>query len=168
LHFRDYAIDYEDEFVLGKMVFDEDPRTRALKVGVALAEHSADVRSPCRRLAGSLFSVSGMYLTIVRDVLTNDFRSGMFPHFSISEVGTAVNPRSVFAGRQHHIVTLDGLWFGIAGRIACSSAVHLSLIDDAGELAELNEQLGVVGEDDERIPRRVVKKLKRSGPLRRL
>jgi hypothetical protein len=161
-----YAIDHDDEFILGKEVFFEDPKTRAVKVDLMLAEFG--VRRTPQRFAGYLFCVSGMHMTIVRDVLTNDVRLALFPHFSIGEVGTALNPRSVFAGRLSHVVTMDGSWFGIAGRNAFCSPLHLSLVDDADELARLNERLDVMGEEDERIPRRVVKKLKRAGPLRRL
>jgi hypothetical protein len=107
-------------------------------------------------------------MTIVRDTLTDDARCALLPHFNTGEVGTDLNPRSVFAGRQNHVISMDGFWFGTAGRNACYSPVHLSLVDDAGELARLNDRLGVIGEDDERIPRRVVRKLKRAGPLRRL
>jgi hypothetical protein len=163
-----YSIDHADEFILGKEVIFEDPKTRALKVDVTLAEHAVEGMRWMRRLSGYLFCVSGMYMTIVRDTLTDDVRCALLPHFNTGEIGTVLNPRSVFAGRQHHIIAMDGFWFGTAGRNACYSPVHLSLVDDAGELARLNEQLGVIGEDDERIPRRVVKKLKQAGPLRRL
>jgi hypothetical protein len=46
--------------------------------------------------------------------------------------------------------------------------VHLSLVDDVDELAALDELLDVIPEGDARIPRRVVDKLKRLGPLKRL
>lgn len=164
-----YAIDHDDEFILGKEVVFEDPKTRALKVELTLAEHGIEGPPGTRqRLSGYLFCVSGMYMTVVRDVLTDDVRSTLFPHFRIDQVGTDLNPRSVFAGRQNHVVSMDGFSFGIAGRNAFCSPLHVSLVDDTDELAKLTERLGVVGEDDERIPRRVVKKLRCAGPLRRL
>ena len=71
----------------------------------------------------------------------------------------------MFAGRRNHIVLMDGFGFGIDGFF---SPVHLSLVDDVDELASLDEVPDVVPEDDRRIPWRVVRKLKRNGPLKRL
>jgi hypothetical protein len=82
-------------------------------------------------------------MNIVRDVLTDDVRTALFPHFRIDQVGTDLNPRSEFAGR--HVVSMDGFAFGIAGRNAFCSPLHLSLVDGADELAKLAERLGVVG-----------------------
>ena len=164
-----YSLDHDNEFTLGKLVFFEDPWTRALKVDLTLAEHSVEgTRARRRRFSGYLLCVSGIYVTILRDLLTDDIRSGLLPYFSIDQVGTELNPRSVFAGRQNHVVSMDGFCFGMAGRNAYGTPLHLSLVDDVDELARLADFLGVVGEDDERIPRRVIKKLRGAGPLRRL
>jgi hypothetical protein len=78
------------------------------------------------------------------------------------------NPRSVFAGRRHHIVHMDGLSLGIDGSRVFASPVHISLVDDVDELERLNEFLDVVPQSDGRVPPSVVKRLMRCGPLKAL
>jgi hypothetical protein len=81
-------------------------------------------------------------------------------------VGTDVNPRSVFTGKQNHVAHMDGMTVGIDRRSCFLTPVHLSLVDDVDELATLDETLDVVTEGDPRIPQRVVNRLRRHGPLK--
>jgi hypothetical protein len=62
---------------------------------------------------------------------------------------------------------MDGLTIGIDGRRRFLTPVHISLVDDVDELAALDEMLDVVPEGDAHIPRRVLDKLRRLGPLKR-
>lgn len=164
-----YSVEHEGEFVLGKLTCFEDPQTRALKVDVRMRRNADDGGRPtCSHFSGYLFAVEQMYLTVVRRTTTHEIRMTLYPHYRMNPVGTEVNPRSVFAGKQNHIVLMDGLTIGIDGRSCFLTPVHLSLVDDVDELAALDELLDVIPEGDARIPRRVVDKLKRLGPLKRL
>ena len=109
-----------------------------------------------------------MYVLLFADLLTNDPRMTIFPRSKIDEVGTDVSERSVFAGKHLHIVHLDGFGLGVDGSSGFFSPVHLSLVDDVHELERLDEILDVVPEGHAGVPARVVAKLKRNGPLRRL
>jgi hypothetical protein len=164
-----YSVEHEGEFVLGKLTCFEDPQTRALKIDVVMRRNAEDgVRRTCGHFSGYLFSVEPMYLSVVRQPVTNEVRMTLYPHYRMNLVGTEVNPRSVFAGKQNHVVLMDGLMIGVDGRSCFHSPVHLSLVDDVDELAALDDLLDVVPEGDARIPQRVVSKLKRLGPLKRL
>jgi hypothetical protein len=164
-----YSIEHEGEFVLGKLICFEDPQTRALRIDVKMRRNADDgARRTCVHLSGYLFSVEQMYLSVLRRPTNNELRMTLYPHYRMNPVGTEVNPRSVFAGKQNHIVLMEGLTIGIDGRSCFLSPVYLSLVDDVDELAALDEMLDVVPEGDARIPRRVVDKLRRLGPLRRL
>ena len=164
-----YSAEHEGEYALGRVSVFEDQNTRALCVSVILARNSSEgLRGTRDQFTGYLFDVSGMYLMIARDPRTDDLRMTLFPRFRIDEVGTDINERSVFAGRQSHIVHMDGFALGIEGGNGYCSPIHLSLVDDVDELANIDELLDVVPEGDQRVPRRVIEKLKRSGPLRLL
>jgi hypothetical protein len=103
-----YALEHEDEVVLGKMTVSEDPRTHALMTDVIVARKSAHgLRGSCNRFVGYLFSVSRMYFMITRNRRTDDLRMTLFSRFRMDEVGMEINPRSIFAGRRNHIVHMD-------------------------------------------------------------
>jgi len=165
-----HSIDHEDEFILGKQVVVEDPKTRALKVQLTLLERIADgTRRVPRRLSGYFLGAPGAFLCLVRDLLSDDVRVALFPDFRIGEVGTTLNPNSVFAGRQTHVLSMDGFAFGIDGRRTFCTPVHLSLVDDVDELAKLSKALNRHCEDElQHVPAGVAHRLRRAGPLRRL
>ena len=164
-----YSVEHEDEFLLGKLTCSEDPGTRALKVDVQQrCTDGEGLRCMRNNFWGYMFCIGEIFFTIVRGHAANEVRIAFYPHFRMDQVGTDVNPRSVFAGKQNHVVQLDGFTVGIASRKCFFSPIQLSLVDDAEELVALDETVGIFAEDDTRLPRGVVKNLKRHGPLRRL
>lgn len=163
------SVEYEDEFIFGRIDFEEHPKNYAVKARMLQVKKSADGEGPAHEeFSGYLFRVCHMHLMLLHDAVSNDVRVTIFPHAKISEVGTARNPKSPFKDTILHTVWMDGFVFGIDGSNCFFSPLHLSLVDDADELARLDEQLDIIGKDDRRLPRRVLKKLQHSGPLRRL
>jgi hypothetical protein len=162
-----HALEHEDELALGKMTVSEDPKTHALMTDVIVARKSAHgLRGSCNRFLGYLFFVSRMYFMITRNRRTDDLRMTLFSRFRMDEVGTEINPRSIFAGRRNHIVHMDGITLGMDGSKAFVSPTHISLVDDVDELSKLDEFIDVMPQNDGRVPSRVVKRLMRCGPLR--
>lgn len=164
-----FSVEHEGEFVVGRLKFFEDQVTRALRVEMLQRKKPFQgLRGAYERLSGYLFRVSHMYLMLLTDPHTRDVRMTLFPRAKVDEVGTDVNPKSVFSGRRDHIVYMDGFGLGIDGSAGFFSPVHIELVDDADELAKLDDLLDVVPEGDPRVPARVAKQLSRNGPLRRL
>jgi hypothetical protein len=162
-----YAVDLDDELVLGKLTVSEDRATRALKAQVVVGRQSSQgLRGSRNPFSGYVFCVPRAYFLIARDGRTDDLRMTLFPRFRIDAVGTEINPRSVFAGKRHHVAHMDGLSLGMDGSRAYVSPMYAALVDDADELQELDQLLDVVPHDDRRVPPGVVKRLRRSGPLR--
>jgi len=161
-----FSVEHSEEFVAGRLDFFEDPDTRAVKVEMYQPKSAAQgLRGTEERAVGYFFRVSHMYLMILRDEINRDFRATVWSRFKYDYVGSEVNPNSIFQGKQRHLVHLDGFALGIDGNSGFFSPVHLSLVDDAKELAELNAGLGVLKDG---VPPRVVEKLMRNGPLKRL
>jgi hypothetical protein len=160
-----YAADNEGEYILGKLTCFEDPKSHALKVTLLMKQTSPEHHVDWH-LSGYLFCLDQTILTIVRRPNSGEIRVALLPRFRMSVVGTAINPRSVFAGKQSHIVHMDGVTLGIDKRSCFLSPVHLSLVDDVDELARLDQAVDVVSEGDARLPARILNKLKRHGPLK--
>jgi hypothetical protein len=118
--------------------------------------------------AGSPRSSASAFGSVVQTrsfVATLDLRVTLFPRFRIDEVGTAINSRSIFAGRRQHIVHMDGLSLGMDGSRAFFSPLHVELVDDVDELERLDGFLDIVPQTDPRVPPRVLKRLMSCGPL---
>ncbi|MCP3439808.1 hypothetical protein [Bradyrhizobium sp. CCGUVB14] len=162
-----YAADRDDEFALGRLTFSEDKDSRALKVEARLKECGIARTSSDWLLRGYAFAIDETLLFFTRRHGGN-LRLTILPRARTSTVGTAINPRSVFAGHHEHIVHMDGLTIGLDRGNCFLSPIHVSLVDDVDELANLDASLDVMTEDDPRLPRRIVKRLRKSGPLRRL
>lgn len=176
-----YSVEHEGEYVYGRIRFQEDPVTRALKVDMLQPKTThLGVHGSIETGHGYLFRVSHMYLMMIQDEHTRDVRVTIFPRSKVDMIGTDVdpqtgaeregaNPRCQFRGKNLHIVHLDGFALGIDGSSGFFSPVHLSLVDNLDEIAALDSQLDVLPPSDrERVPPRVVEKLARSGPIRRL
>jgi len=157
--------DLESEYVLGKLSCFEDPISRALRIDIHTRKTGDGAgRRIDLHFSGYLFCLHGMFLTVARRLGSEEVRVGLFPRFRINTVGTDVNSRSVFAGRQNHVVLMDGMTFSIDRRTCFFAPVHLSLVDDVDELAKLDEALDIVTEGDPRLPQRVINRLGRRGP----
>lgn len=162
-----FSVEHENEIVMGRLDISEDPTTRAVCVQMVQRQKAQDgVRGRLERLSGYLFRVSHMYLVLLMDEMTKDLRISLFPRSKVDEVGTDVSPTSIFSGKCLHIIHMDGFELGIDGSSGFFSPIHLELVDDVEELADLDDSLDVA--DEGRLPKRIVNKLKRSGSLRRL
>ncbi len=162
-----FSVEEQDEFLVGRIDIAEDANSHALRVEMIQPKQARDgLRGTFGRLTGYMFRISDMDLLFLRDGLTNDIRMTIFPRSKLDTVGTDVNPNSVFAGSVKHVVHMDGFGLGIDGGRGFFSPVYLSLVDDVNELATLNDELDVLPESSEKLPRRVVARLKRNGPMR--
>jgi hypothetical protein len=161
-----HAADHAGEFLFGKLVCFEDPTSRALKVDIRMKKCSG---GSSHRIdwgfSGYLFCVQHMYVIVARHTASEEVRVGFYPRCRTAIVGTDINPRSAFSGKQNHILHMDGMTFGIDRRSCFLSPIHLALVDDVEELAGLDDALDVIAEGDSRLPRRIAEKLKSQGPL---
>jgi len=163
------SVEHDEEFIFGRIDFEEHPDNHALKARMLQVKQASDGELAAREeFKGYLFRVCHMHLLFLHDPVSNDVRMAIFPRCKVSEVGTTRNSRCPFAGSVLHTVWMDGFVLGIDGSNCFFSPVHLSLVDDVDELAGLDDQLDIIQADDRRLPRRVFNKLQRSGPLRRL
>ncbi len=165
-----FSVEHENEFVLGRIDIEEDNVTHALKVKMSQPKRPRDgLRGSVENATGYMFRLSNMYVLLLTDNLTDDLRVTIFPRSKMDLVGPEQNKSSVYAATHEHVIHLDGFGLGVDGSTGFFSPVHLSLVDDVDELAGLDDLLDVAPADDEkRIPKRIVEKLRRSGPLRRL
>lgn len=157
------SVDYADEYVFGKIVFGEDTRSRAL--AATMVQQKRGDNPVTEVFKGYGFRVSHMYLMLLRDLATNDVRITFFTKRKQAEIGLDLNDKSPFKGRMLHNVWLDGYAFGIDSS-PFFAPLHLSLVDNVDELAELDSKLDIIAHDDPRLPPRVLRKLQRMGPLR--
>ncbi|MDR3471225.1 MAG: hypothetical protein P4M09_06005 [Devosia sp.] len=165
-----FSVEHESEFVLGRIDIEEDDNTHALKVRMIQPKQPRDgLRGTRETASGYMFRLSNMYVLLLTDDLTDDLRVTIFPRSKMDEVGTDINKNSLYAGRHDHVVHLDGFGLGVDGSTGFFSPVHLSFVDDVDVLSSLDDSLDVApAEDETRIPKRILEKLRRSGPLRRL
>jgi hypothetical protein len=163
------SVETDGQYVYGKIEFTEEPDTRAL------AACMVQIRRPGpgdpgekEVFTGYLFRVSHMHLLVLRDVLAKSIRVTILTGSKPSEFGTDLNPKSPFKGTVKHAGWMDGFVLGVDGGRGFFSPLYLSLVDDVDELAGLDQELDIIGADDPRMPPRVLNKLQRNGPLRRL
>ena len=170
-----HSVDHPGEYVLGKLVFTEDPKTRAVTVEMHQAKHALDGGRSSRSFAeGYFFKVGSAYLMLLHDESNRELRITLFSSFRFDWIGVKPDSngnaslRSVFAGRKRHLVELNGHVLGIDGARNFFSPIHATLVDDVDELLALDEQLDVIASPDPRLPRRIETKLKNAGPLKLL
>jgi hypothetical protein len=163
------SVEHDGEYVFGKIELAESPVTRALTAKMVQIRRSGP-GDPGEReeFSGYLFRVSHMHLLVLVDEITKDIRATILKYSKPSEIGTDLNPRSPFKGRLKHIIWMDGFVLGVDGDKVFFSPLHLSLVDDVDQLAALENTLDIIPESDPRLPPRVLRKLQRNGPLRRL
>lgn len=158
------SVDFDDEYVFGKIKYEENPNTGALDATMLQVRQPSPGHGRAEEhFSGHLFRVSHLYLMILCDHITNDIRITFLTQRTESEVGTDLNPRSPFAGRMPHNVTMAGHVFGVNGQKRFFAPLYLSLVDDVDELAELDSKLNIVKEHE--VPERVLKKLNGMGKL---
>lgn len=163
------SVEHDDEYVFGKIEFSEDPTTMAVHAQMTQTiRHPDGTPGAGEHYRGYLFRFAHMYCMLLRDQKTSDPRISLFPTWKIDHVGVGVNPKSMFAGRSLHVVYMDGYSLGVDGERPFFSPLYLSLEDDVERLASLDDELDILCEGHPKLPSRVVKKLKRNGPLRRL
>jgi hypothetical protein len=96
---------------------------------------------------------------LVRQKLTHNFRSTIFKDFRSDLVGKNINKNSIYKANTEHLVTLDGFAMGMDANLLFFSPIHLELVDDRGELEQLDNMLDIVPET--KVPPRILQKLKR-------
>jgi hypothetical protein len=158
------SVEHEDEYIFGKIVLSENPKSGALEASMLQVRQATPGLTRFEEhFSGHLFRVSHLYLMMLRDHITNDVRITFFTHRRESNVGTELNPRSPFKGNMPHNVCMDGHVFGIDGQKRFFAPLHLSLVDDVDEVGELDDKLDIIKEQD--MPERVLKKLQGMGKL---
>lgn len=154
------------EIVHGKLVFHEPVGARVVSVKMQQVRRgSGGSRDAYAEADGYFLKAGNAYLMLLNDPGDGAFRFTIFPRFHFGWVGAGSggnyrgDPRSIFADRRRHLVLLDGHEVGMDGNRLFQSPIHLSLVDNVDELAELDRQLDVMPPDDPRIPRCVRQKL---------
>lgn len=166
------SVEHPSEFLHGKLVFSEDPNTRAVKVTMEQAKRPREgFRATRSEADGYFFRVGKHYLMLLQDRANREFRFTYFPGVRFAEVGTGAEElgpdaaNSIFAGRQRHITSLDGYVIGIDYNRCFLSPIYATLVDDVDQLAKLDGMLDVMPADDKALPARVKAKLDAGGPL---
>ena len=155
-----HSVEGSGEYVRGRLDFEEDELSGALKVRMKQVRKRRDrMRGSVEEFTGYLIRNANSYAMLLRDIATNDMRLTIFPHPRIEYIGADIDPKSTFPGRRKHVVHMDGFGMGIDSKKLFLSPVYIELVDDRDELAALDEQLDVVPESE--APRRVVAKLQR-------
>lgn len=163
------SAEYEGEYVFGRLDIFEDTATHAICARMIQRKTGEGEGDPSayEEFSGYFFRVANVYILLLHDTRSRDVRITFFPRYKVGQVGTALCERSCFAGRNDHILFMDGHGTGLDGASVYHAPVHIALEDNVDKLAGLNVMLDVVREGDPRLPGRVLAKLKARGKLQR-